>query len=150
MSESEAHRALVRAVEEMLGAVYPGASIVVDIQSEPGAHLPPTIDGFRPDVLVRGDVQKAIAEAKTDGDIDREHTYEQLTSFITYLDDSAGGLFVLSVAGRRADRAKTVLRFIHLQIRPSRTRVAVYDQCDLWMLQPDGVTWCIHLAGRGE
>ena len=150
MSESEEHRALVRAVEEMLGSMYPGASIVVDIQSQPGSCLPPTIDGFRPDVLVRGEVQKAIAEAKTDGDLDREHTYEQLTSFVTHLEDSQGGLLVLSVAGRPADRAKTVLRFIHLQIGPSRTRVAVFDQCDLWMLQPDGVTWCIYPTGRGE
>lgn len=111
--------------------------------------MPPTVAGFRPDILVRRDVPKAIAEAKTDGDLDREHTYEQLTSFITYLEDVVGGLFVLSVAGRCADRAKTVLRFIHFQIGPSRTRVAVFDQCDLWMLQPDGVTWCIYSPGGG-
>lgn len=149
MSESEEHRALVRAAEEMLGAVYPSASIVVDIQSAPGAHLPPTIAGFRPDLLVRGEVPKAIAEAKTDGDLDRDHTYQQLTSFVTYLEGLAGGLLVLSVAGRCADRAKTVLRFIHFELGPLRTRVAVFDQCDLWLLQPDRVTWCIYSAGGG-
>ena len=150
MSESKEHRTLVRTVEAMLRAVYPRASIVVDIQSEPGAELPPRIDGFRPDVLVRGEAQKVIAEAKTDGDLDKRHTHEQVTSFIMYLDNSPSGLLVLSVTGWRADRAKTVLRFIHLGIRPSRTRVAVFDQYDLWLLQPNGVTWDICVSGRGE
>ena len=149
MSESEEHRTLVRTVEELLRVVYPDASILVDIQSKPGAEVPPTIAGFRPDVLVRSATQKAIAEAKTAGDLDRTHTHDQATSFITYLEDSPRGLFVLSVPGWCADRAKTVLRFLHLEIRPSRTRIAVFDQCDLWLLAPDAVTWDISVAGEG-
>ena len=149
MSETEEHRTLVRTVEEMLRVVYPAASILVDIQPQPGAEVPPTVDGFRPDVLVRSETQKAIAEAKTARDLDKTHTHDQVTSFITYLEDSPSGLFVLSVPGWRADRAKTVLRFVHLEIRPSHTRIAVFDQCDLWLLQPDAVTWDISVAGEG-
>ena len=131
---------LVRAVAHLLCVLYPSASLAVDIPSEPGA-VPLTIGGFRPDVTVRGTRQNAIAEAKTDDDLETKHTQDQLTSFIESLDHSEGGLFVLSVSGLRADRAKTVLRFASLRIRPSRTQLAVFDQCDLWLLRNDGRTW---------
>lgn len=149
MSESEQHRNLVRTVGERLKVMYAGAPIVADIQSDPGAELPPTIDGFRPDVFVRNGERTAIAEAKTDADVDRTHTHEQVKSFIACLEDSSDGLLVLSVTGSCADRAKTVLRFIHLETKPSRTRFAVFDQCDVWLLQPDGVTWELFLPARG-
>ena len=133
----------------MLRAVYPGASFVVDIQSEPGAAVPPLIGDFRPDVFVRSATQNAIAEAKTERDLDKNHTHDQVTSFVRHLDNSPGGLFVLSVTGWCADRAKTVLRFTYLEVRPSRTRLAVFDQCDVWVLQPDGLTWDISVR-EGE
>ncbi len=134
----------------MLRAVYPDSSFVADIQSEPGAAVPPLIGDFRPDVFVRGETQNAIAEAKTERDLDKNHTYDQVTSFIRYLDNSLGGLFVLSVAGWCADRAKTVLRFTYLEVRPSRARVAVFDQCDLWVFEPDGLTWDTSVRAEGE
>ena len=148
MSESEEHRTLVRTAEQILRAAYPRASIVVDIRTAPGAPVPPTINGFRPDAFVRSDAKRAIAEAKTRGDLDRTHTQEQMRSFILYLDKTPDGLFMLSVTGTSADRAKTILRFAHHEIRPSRTRVAVFDQCDIWMLQRDALTWRIWPAGR--
>lgn len=141
MSESEQHRDLVLAVRDRLSVVYANASIVIDIQSTPGTELPPKIAGFRPDVFIRKDAQTAIAEAKTGADLDRAHTHDQVNSFLAYLEASSNGLLVLSVTGRFADRAKTMLRFIRLEARPSRTRLAVFDQCDLWLLQPDGMTW---------
>ena len=112
--------------------------------------MPPTINGFRPDALVQGDTQHAIAEAKTHNDLDRTHTRDQLRSFILYLEKSPRGLLVLSVTGTCADRAKTILRFTHRELRPSRTRLAVFDQCDLWLLCRDAVTWRICTARRAE
>ena len=150
MSESEAHRTLVRTVADKLRVLYPGASLVVDIPLEPGAPVPPTIGGFRPDVTLRGPTQNAIAEAKTDSDLETQHTHDQVTSFITFLDHSPGALFVLSVSARRADRAKTLLRFAYRQTRPSRTQLAVYDQCDLWMLRGDGLTWDLSAPEKAE
>ena len=150
MSESEEHRTLVRTVADMLRVLYPSASFVVDIPSQPGAAVPLAIGGFRPDVTVRGATQNAIAEAKTDSDLDTKHTLDQLTSFIKSLDHSAGGLFVLSVSGWRADRAKTVLRLAYLQIKPLRTQLAVYDQCDLWMFRGDSLTWDLSAIEKAE
>ena len=150
MSESEQHRSLVLAVRDRLSVMYANASIAVDIQSAPGTELPPQIAGFRPDVFVRDDAKTAIAEAKTGADLDRKHTHDQMNSFLAYLEASSNGLLVLSVTGRFADRAKTMLRFIRLEAKPSRTRLAVFDQCDLWLLQPDGVTWRLFPEAAGE
>lgn len=150
MSESEEHRTLVRTVADMLRVLYPSASFVVDIPSQPGVAVPLTIGGFRPDVTVRGTTQNAIAEAKTDNDLETKHTHDQLTSFIKSLEHSAGGLFVLSVSGWRADRAKTVLRFAYLRVKPLRTQLAVYDQCDLWMLRGDRLTWDLSALEKAE
>ena len=150
MSESEQHRYLVRTVEECLRGAYAGSSILVDIQSDPGTELPPKIGGFRPDVFVQASTRKAIAEAKTDTDLDTTHTHDQMKSFIAYLEKSRDGLLVLSVAGVSADRAKTVLRFIHVETKPSSTQLAVFDQCDLWLLQPGGMTWKLSFAAGGE
>lgn len=150
MSESEQHRNLVRTVERCLRGAYPGFSILVDIQSAPGTELPPKIRGFRPDVFVQADARKAIAEAKTDADLDTTHTHDQVKSFIAYLENSRDDLLVLSVAGGSADRAKTVLRFVHVEAKPSRTQLAVFDQWDLWLLQPDGMTWGLSVATDSE
>ena len=141
MSESDEHRALVLQVMAVLSALYPNATTIVDMQRAPGDEVPPAVGAFRPDVLLHAEAAMVIAEAKTDKDVDRKHTYEQVSSFIAHLERSTEGLFVLSVTGRRADLAKTVLRFVHLEMRPLRTRVAVFDQCDLWVLQPNGIAW---------
>ena len=141
MSESEEHRTLVLNVKELLSALYPGESPIIDIQRAPGYPVPSKIGAFRPDVFIRSERAMVIAEAKTDKDLGRRHTYDQVASFITYLERSAGGLFVLSVTGRQADFAKTVLRFAYRDFTPSRTTLAVFDGYDMWSLLPDGSMW---------
>lgn len=143
MSESEEHRRLVLEVVKVLDSMYPNGSTIVDIQRVPGDDVPPRIGAFRPDVYLRSKAATVIAEAKTDKDLDRRHTYDQVVSYMNHLERSTDGFLVLSVTGYRADFAKTVLRFAHRDVRPSRTKVAVFDQCDLWLLQPNGVTWAI-------
>ena len=88
MSQSEAHKTLVEMVAEAVEKRYPGIVINVDLQQSPGDELPLLIGGFRPDLYAKNN-QKGliiIAEAKTDNDIDNRHTYEQITSFIKYLE----------------------------------------------------------------
>ena len=57
---------------------------------------------------------------------------------------------MLSVSGLRADRAKSLLRFAYVRIRPSRTQLAVFDQCDLWLLRADGRTWGLFAFQKAE
>ena len=144
MSQSDAHRNLVTQVAKALESRYPRISIITDVQRVPGDAVPPIIDGYRPDVYARrmSANDLVIAEAKTDDDIDNTHTHNQIISFLTYLERSGSGFFVLSVTGYGANRAKTLLRFIYRDTLVTSTDLAVFDGCDFWLLDPTGgIVW---------
>ena len=145
MSESDEHRSLVLGVRDELCALYPGGLTLIDFQRMPGDEVPPLIGGFRPDVFIRNSDTTIIADAKTASDLGRVHTYDQVASFINYLETTSAGVFVLSVTGPCADLAKTVLRFVSHETKVAGVRVGVFDECDLWLLDPNGVTW--HVVG---
>ena len=146
MSQSDEHRNLIVQVADEIQSCYPKISIITDLQQKPGDAVPPMVSGFRPDVYA---VQPGshpsiiIAEAKTDGDLNKQHTEAQLQTFISYLERVTNdGLFILAVTGRRADQAKTLLWFMRQINQTVNTTLAVYDSHDLWVLdQESGVTW---------
>ena len=147
MSQSDAHRELVLQVAKALESRYPRISIITDVQQTPGDAVPPVIDGYRPDAYARRRSVNSviIAEAKTDGDLNNKHTRDQIISFITYLEREEEGFFVLSVTGRRADRARILLRFICRDMHPTSTDIAVFDGYDFWLFDlTGGGTW--HLS----
>ena len=144
MSQSDLHRNLVIQVQNALQLRYSEISIVTDIQLIPGSEQPPLIGKYRPDVYGYVDSSRliAIAEAKTDKDIDNVHTYDQLTAFIHHLELIGNGNLVLSVTGHSADLAKTVLRFFCRNISVTRTNIAVFDGCDFWWFDVlEGMSW---------
>ena len=144
MSQSEEHKTLVEMVAAAIEKRHPGTALNVDLQQAPGDELPPLIDGFRPDVYARNSHTGlvVIAEAKTDNDIDRNHTYDQITSFIEYLERLKIGNFILAVAGTGADRAKTLLRFLCKELNVRNTMIEVFDCHDFWLLDLyGGVKW---------
>lgn len=138
---------MVIEVVKALEARCPLMSIIVDVQHKPGEEVPPLIYGFRPDVYARKDTDNSlvIAEAKTDNDLKNKHTDNQIESFINYLERRKDGVFVLSVTGCGANRAKTLLRFVRQGMHITSTTIALFDGCDFWLLDSsDGVTW--HLS----
>ena len=144
MSQSEAHKALVKGVVVALGSRFTNISMLVDLQQNPGDEVPPKIDRFRPDVYATQKREKfiVIAEAKTDRDIDNQHTHDQTISFIKYLNQSETSLFIMAVTGYRADRAKTFLRFINRELQAVSVGIEVFDGCDFWRLDSNGgVNW---------
>ena len=144
MSQSDAHRKLVVQVAKVLKSHYPRLAIITDLQHNPGDEVPPKIDGYRPDVYARETSADSIviAEAKTDGDLGNIHTHNQIGSFFSYLERKGNGSFVLSVTGCRADRAKTLLRFMRRHMQVKSIDIAVFDGCDLWRLDPiGGIKW---------
>lgn len=146
MSQSDAHRDLVQSIVEKLAQRYPGINLDADLQQFPGDELPPLIDGYRPDVYARQDHKGllVIAEAKTDNDVDNPHTRAQLTSFISYLEKQKQGCFVIVVTGVGATRAKTLLRFMRMELQVKNTKLKVFDTCDLWLLDSQGgVQWLL-------
>ena len=119
MSQSKAHRDLIEGTVDVLSSRFTNISMLVDLQQKPGDEVPPKIGRFRPDVYATRKREHfiVIAEAKTDGDIDNQHTHDQIISFIKYLNRSETSLFILAVTGYGADRARTFLRFIRRNCR---------------------------------
>ena len=144
MSQSDEHRVLVLHTVDALIHRHPEVNIAADIQASPGDPVPPLIDGFRPDIYAwlprTGSL--IIAEAKTHRDIWNSHTRSQARSFIAHIEDSAGGRFILCAWGHNADRAKTLLRFLMRELRPTGVSAQVFDGCDFWTLDAsNGVIW---------
>ena len=144
MSQSELHKSLVETVTAAIKKRHQGIVTTVDLQMQPGDELPPIIDGFRPDVYARNSQTGLIiiAEAKTDNDILNEHTYQQVTSFINYLERQKKAKLILAVTGIGANSAKTLLRFICRELNVKSTVIEVFDCCDFWLIDPNGwVKW---------
>lgn len=136
-----AHRRLVAQAARAIEGRHPGLSVLTDPKIRHRDPLPDLIGGHRPDIYGRTQGFVAIAEAKTDNDIDNAHTYSQVSAFIGHLEGTPSALFVFAVAGGRADHAKTVLRFLESS-RRSLIPVAVYDEYDFWFLDRGGaMTW---------
>ena len=117
--------------------------ITTDLLDAPGDPVPPLIGGHRPDILARCSaacLQFVIAEAKTDGDIDNQHTRRQIGAFVNHLDamTTCTGTFILAVNGQVADSARTVLRFACRQRVTSRLHIKLFDGLDFWTLGPPG------------
>lgn len=146
MSQSKAHKTLVKGVVGALESRFTDISMLVDLQQNPGDELPPKIGRFRPDVYATWKQEHfIIAEAKTDGDLDNQHTHDQVISFIKYLNRSETNLFILSVTGYKADRAKTFLRFIRKELQIVSARIEIFDGCDFWRLDSrGGLNWHLY------
>ena len=143
MSQSNAHRELVLATARAIQQRHQDIRVLADLQETPGDPVPPFIGGYRPDIVARNPLTGPdlfIAEAKTDHDIDNQHTLDQIDAFLGHLHalPLGVGTFILAVDGRVADRARTVLRFACRQRVSSRLRVNLFDGLDFWNLGPLG------------
>lgn len=143
MSESETHRALIRQTVMRVAERYPNAVFCVDLQQAPGDEVPPLIENFRPDAY--GKIPKMgtsiIIEAKIDSN--QLHTHEQVAAFLRHLErQRAKGYFIFAALGAGADRAKTMLRFMSVELNIHNTTIEIFDGNDFWQFGSDGgVGW---------
>lgn len=143
MSQSKAHRELIRATAQAIRRRHPNILIDTDLQESPGDVVPPLIRGYRPDIIGRyahACSNLFIVEAKTASDIERQHTLDQIDAFVGHLRTlrTGVGTFVLTVDGCISDRARTILRFACRQHISSRLCVHLFDGLDFWVLDPRG------------
>ena len=143
MSQSNAHRELVIAATRAIRQRRRDILILADLQDSPGDPVPPLIGGYKPDIIgrcVRTHAILLIAEAKTDRDIDKQHTLDQIGAFLDRLHRLPRGVgtFIFTVDGRVADHARTFLRFACRQYVSSRLCVNLFDGLDFWVLGPPG------------
>ena len=140
MSQSNKHRELVLHLAKITKIRYPSANPITDCQLKPGDEVPPMIGRYRPDMYAeRTDCSPVIiGEAKTDYDLDSEHSFMQVRFFLSYLEQRDHGVFVLSVSGTSDDKAKTFMRFIVQELKLVNTRIEVFDSFDIWHLDLTG------------
>lgn len=86
MGESLKHVRLVQEIIDRVKCIDPQAVILADTSIIADLNKPPKICGHIPDVYARIDMlrQTIIGEAKTQKDLENDHTMSQLQAFLTY------------------------------------------------------------------
>ena len=93
-----------------------------DLLDAPGDPVPPLIGGYRPDIIARctaACLKLIIAEAKTDGDIDNQHTRSQIGAFLDHLDATTTSTRHLHL-GRQRTRCEFSKDGTPLRLPPTR------------------------------
>ena len=136
MSQSELHNQLIRQVEIVLRERFHDVELITDIQQVPGDEIPPLIGQYRPDIYgcAKHGQLVFIAEAKTDGDINNQHTEKQIREFLRHMESAQRGFFVLSVSAHMSDIAKTFMRFLCMEVNTENIDVTIFDEFFLWRL----------------
>ena len=137
------HSQIVIATASAIQQRHQSVRVTIDLLGDPGDPVPPLIGGYRPDIVAysnAGGLKFFIAEAKTDGDIDNHHTWNQINAFVNHLAALASGtgVFILAVNGQVADIARSLLCFACRQYVSSRLHIKLFDGLDFWSLGPFG------------
>ena len=133
MSESATHASLVQAVIVYAEREFGGlADIAVreDAVRPVRGERPPRIEGFVPDVFATDvpTTKTLIGEAKTQQDIETDHSHRQISAFLRYLSKTPRGVFVLSVPLAAGATARRLLAQINAPFVGAATRTVVLDR----------------------
>ena len=117
MSESSSHILLVQSLVAWVAENFLGGDrgmILIDSPYTVASQKPPRIARFVPDVFVPSGFigGMIIGEAKTDKDLERRHSLEQIDEFLLECSRYDGSLFVLAVPWYNTRLARAILREI--------------------------------------
>ena len=130
MAESLVHLHLVsRLVSYIQGEYQPIYELAIfhDLPNLLGADKPPRIGGFIPDVYAV-DIPTSIVilgEAKTEDDLETQHSRKQLTAFFQFLQVQSCGVLVLSVPWQAKARAKNLVGGLRKELQCAKVQTAV-------------------------
>jgi len=133
MGESAKHLELVRCILIYVQENYVGVDHVAMLHDLPGSigcDKPPKIGEFRPDVYaVDAPLTKTIiGEAKTQADLETDHTKNQLRAFMRFLRLQDNAVLVLAVPWQAKARGRTILKALAGEIDAPKTRIVVIDE----------------------
>ncbi len=99
---------------------------------------PPSLCGYRPDVLVSSPKEQCylVAEAKTSADLETERTKKQISGFIDWLAERERGFIVIGVPWDSTASAKSLLRNI-LRKKGVAHITAIVRNCSAALLARD-------------
>lgn len=98
-----------------------------------GCDKPPKIGNFRPDVYaVDAPLTKTIVgEAKTQLDLETDHTKAQLASFISFLKLQRNAVLVVAVPWQAKPTARSMLQGLANRLGAAEIRVVVIDDIEI-------------------
>ncbi len=100
-----------------------------DLPGRVGCEKPPMIGQFKPDVYaIDAPITRTIiGEAKTQGDLETNHTDAQFRSFMNFLRLQPNPVFILAVPWQARVLARTILVAVQQELQASRVQLVVLD-----------------------
>ena len=132
MPESATHAGLVQAIIDYMEREFGTlAEIAVreDVVLARRGERPPRVGGFVPDVYATDvpTTRTLIGEAKTQRDLETDHSRQQIEAFLSYLAQTPNGVFVLSVPLPAGATARRQVAELGMRVPESETQVIVLD-----------------------
>lgn len=132
MAESLQHMKLVKAILSYIAEEHREISYLAMLHDLPGlirGEKPPRIGGFAPDVYAMDAPHTVtiIGEAKTQQDLETEHSRKQIRAFIEFLKDKEKGIFVLAVPWQALPRARGIVNGITQNVVCRSTELVFLD-----------------------
>jgi len=133
VGESSKHLGLVRCILSYIRGNYVGVDHVATLHDLPGiigCDKPPKIGTFRPDVYaIDAPLTKTlIGEAKTQADLETDHTRNQFRAFIRFLRLQDNAVFVLAVPWQAKARARIVIQAVVRETEAANVQIVVIDE----------------------
>ena len=132
MAESEKHLELVSCILAHIENTYVGlnsVAIIHDLPGRIGCDKPPKIGQFRPDVYAIDAplTRTIIGEAKTQSDLETNHTATQFRAFMSFLRLQPNPVFILAVPWQVRVLARTLLLAVQRELHASSVLLVVLD-----------------------
>lgn len=129
MAESDFHKGLVSRTARAVRAALYGQGRFTCFVDGPVASdgLPPSVDGYRPDVYANSEHVVVVGEAKPPWDVETKRSEQQLGAFLHYVEREPCRHMVLAVHWSSCAVAKSVLRSIANDWIAVRSRVHILD-----------------------
>ena len=132
MAESNKHSALVHIIIKYIGrehAHITALGIIDDLSSPLRAEKPNRIEGFVPDVYAFDAPLTTIiiGEAKTQADLETEHSKKQITAFLSFLGHQETGIFILAVPWQAKRRAQAIVAALREAVGASSVETVTLD-----------------------
>lgn len=135
MAESSKHLDLVHRILDYILSHYSGVDHVATLHDLPcyvGCEKPPKIGRFRPDVYaIDAPLTRAIVgEAKTQSDLEANHSKEQFTAYFAHLRLQPRPLLIVAVPWQAKATAQSLLHVLRNGIDAASVEIVVIDDVE--------------------
>jgi hypothetical protein len=135
MPESETHARLVQLIishaTRELGSLI-DIAVREDALRPQRGERPPRIEGHMPDVFATDvpTTRTLVGEAKTQADLETDHSRRQISAFLDYLSKTSGGMLILAVPMTARATARRLLVELSAPFGEAAPRTIVVDSSD--------------------